>query len=91
MKCRNSKGEFDNMAKKNSSLDLVRVNINLPSRIVEKVKAYADSLGINTTSAYIVLLNQALEQKDAMQQLPLLYKAVEMAKDLDKTASNLNK
>lgn len=57
------------MAKK-KNIELVRVSINLPSSIVEKVKEYGDNLGINTTSAYIVLLNQALEQKDMLNQLP---------------------
>lgn len=68
---------------KNNNLDLVRVGINLPSHIVKRVKEYADNLGINITSAYIVLLNQALEQKDAMQQLPLLYQAIGMAQELN--------
>lgn len=68
---------------KNTNLDLVRVNVNLPNHIVQKVKEYADGLGINTTAASIVLLNQALEQKDAMQQLPLLYQAMGMAQELN--------
>ncbi len=58
---------------KTKNIELKRVNINLPLSIVEKVKDYADSLGINTTSAYIVLLNQALEQKDMMNNLPLMF------------------
>ena len=57
------------MAKK-KNIELVRVSINLPSSILEKVKEYCDNLWINTTSAYIVLLNQALEQKDMLNQLP---------------------
>ncbi len=57
------------MAKK-KNVELERVSINLPSSIVEKVKKFGDNLGINTTSAYIVLLNQALEQKDMLNQLP---------------------
>lgn len=57
------------MAKK-KNVELVRVSINLPSSIVEKVKDFGDNLGLNTTSAYIVLLNQALEQKDMLKELP---------------------
>ena len=49
--------------------------MNLPSHIVERVKEYADDLGINVTSAYIVLLNQALEQKSTINQLPLIMAA----------------
>lgn len=59
------------MAKK-TTVELERVNINLPSNIVAKVKEYADGLGINYTSAYIILLNQALEQKDMLANLPAM-------------------
>lgn len=61
---------------KQKNTELKRVNINLPLSTIEKVKDYADSLGINTTSAYIVLLNQALEQKDIMNNLPLMFTMV---------------
>lgn len=57
---------------KTSNSELVRVNMNLPSNIVNQVKEYADNLGINVTSAYIILLNQALEQKNMIVQLPTL-------------------
>lgn len=59
------------MAKK-SNLDLKRVNINLPNNLVERVKEYAEDLGINTTSAYIFLLNQALNQNSQIQSLPVM-------------------
>lgn len=59
------------MAKKTNE-NLVRVSMNLPVHIVDRIRGYADSLGINVTSAYIVLLNQALEQKDMLLQLPTL-------------------
>ena len=60
------------MTKTKGNIELKRVNINLPANIVDKVKEYAETLGINTTSAYIVLLNQALEQKDMLKQMPLM-------------------
>lgn len=50
------------MVKRN--VELIRVNMNLPKKIVEQVKKYADELGLPVTQAYIVLLNRALEQKD---------------------------
>ena len=53
---------------KSANKNLERVSINLPSNIVTRVKEYADNLGINNTSAYIVLLNQALEQTDMLKQ-----------------------
>lgn len=60
------------MAKAKTNINLKRVNINLPISIIENVKSYADELGINTTSAYILLLNQALEYKEIMKQMPTL-------------------
>lgn len=69
------------MAKqKNNKLE--RISINLPSNIVSRVKEYADNLGINNTSAYIVLLNQALEQTYAVKQLPLMYSMLNEVKDM---------
>lgn len=67
--------------------EMQRVNINLPVHIVEKVKNYADTLGINYTSAYIVLLNQALEQKDTIGNLPTL---VSMFEELKKISPQIN-
>ena len=60
------------MAKEKSNVELKRVNINLPSNLVDRVKDYADNLGVNTTSAYIFLLNQALNQLDQIQYMPVL-------------------
>lgn len=76
------KGVLDKMAKMKNN-ELTRVSINLPISIVEKVKDYADSLGINATSAYIVLLNQALEQKDMLNNLPLMFSMFNDIKNLD--------
>lgn len=66
------------MAKTKTTVELCRVNINLPTHIVNRVKEYADNLGINTTSAYIVLLNQALEEKSAMNFLPQFTAVMEL-------------
>lgn len=72
------------MAKK-TNVELERVNINLPSNIVAKVKEYADGLGINYTSAYIILLNQALEQKTMLTNLPAM---LAMFNDLKQLQAN---
>ena len=82
------KERTDTMAR-NKNDELSRVSINLPNNIIDRVKKYADNLGINTTSAYIVLLNQALEQKDMLANMPMLFsmfselKAMEEQKKLD--------
>ena len=61
------------MTKINNTVELTRVNINLPTKLVEKVKEYAASLGINITNAYIILLGQAINQYDMITNLPQLF------------------
>lgn len=52
------------MSRPKSKIKLKRVNINMPLTLHERIKEYAENLGINVTSAYIVLLNQLLERND---------------------------
>ena len=66
-----------------NKIELVRVNMNLPNSLVERVKDYANKVGINTTSAYIVLLNQALDQKESIESLPIIFKAYEEFKKMN--------
>ena len=60
------------MTKNNQKNELLRVNLNLPASVVEKVRDYADSVGINYTSAYMVLLKRGLEHIKAMDNVPVL-------------------
>ena len=76
------------MANKKTQM-LERVSINLPVSIVKKVKKYAEEMGLNTTSAYIVLLGPALRQNDAFTQLPTLLSVIEEAKKI--TDNNTNR
>lgn len=46
---------------KKANENLVRVSINLPVQLIERVQKYADYLGVNLTTAYIILLNNALD------------------------------
>lgn len=62
--------------------DITRVNMNLPTQMVTKVKEYADSLGLPFTQAYTVLINMALEQKDMIKAMPELLKGVSDLKEL---------
>lgn len=71
------------MAKTKSKIELTRVNINLPTSLVEEIKEYADSIGINTTSAYIVLLNQALEYKTVMSNFPTIMEAYKKFEEMN--------
>ena len=55
-----------------SSRKLVAVNMNLPEDLVNRVKKYANELGLPFTQTYILLLNNALEQNEVMKTLPEL-------------------
>lgn len=73
---------------KEKNIELIRVNMNLPASIVNRVKDYAEKIGINTTSAYIVLLNQALDQKESIESLPIILDAIEEFKKYRKEEDN---
>lgn len=62
--------------------DITRVNMNLPTQMVTKVKEYADSLGLPITQAYTVLISMALERKDMIKAMPELLKGVSNLKEL---------
>lgn len=48
------------------SRELQRLNMNMPVDLIEQVDEYAERMNINRTSAVIVLVSTALEQKNAM-------------------------
>lgn len=75
------------MAKINN-IQLTRVNMNLPSKLVERIREYAESLGLPLTQAYTVLLNQALEQKDVIAQLPDVLNGIALLQKLNESDSN---
>ena len=75
------------MAKEKSKVEFTRVNINLPNNLISRVKKYGDSLGINTTSAYIILLNNALDEKDTLTKIP---KVIAVMDELKKMANRKN-
>ena len=61
-----------NLEKRN----ITRVNMNLPTKLVEEVKIFAEDLGLPTTQAYTVLINYALEYKEMLNTMPQLLNAV---------------
>ncbi len=56
----------------NKKTELKRININLPIDLIQRVNDYANSKGLNFTSAYIVLLNTALDQNETINNLPII-------------------
>lgn len=76
------------MINEKKKLELKRVNMNLPANLVRRVVEYGEEMGLNTTSAYIVLLNQALDQKDTMKNLPAIMQMGETLKNLKSDLSD---
>lgn len=58
------------MAKK----ETMRLNINVPVDLMNRVDVYADNMAINRTSAVAVLLSMALDSQKAMNTLDELLK-----------------
>ena len=68
-------------------MKLVRVSFNAPKKLTERVENYAKEMGLNKTSGYIVLLNQALTQVEMQKSVPVLANST---KDLEKIAVLVN-
>lgn len=64
--------------------ELTRVNMNLPTEIVEKVKEYAQNLGLPVTQAYTVLINMALEQKEVISSMPKMIELIQKFEEKEK-------
>ena len=60
------------MANKKSKVELTRININIPKELHDSVRQYANNLGINLTSAFIVLINNGLNNDELLKKLPKL-------------------
>ena len=71
--------------------DIKRVNMNLPTKIVDEVKRYADELGLPITQAYTMLLNQALEQKEMMKNMPQIINSMSNIKELAEELKSMSK
>jgi len=65
-------------------VETVRVNINIPKKLADKVLNYAKELGLNKTSGYIVLLNQAPTHIEMQNNVPEL---VNYTKELERFAA----
>lgn len=76
------------MTSKKSKVELKRVNMNLPAELVAKVVEYGEKNGLNTTSAYIVLLNQALNQLASIEKLPAMLELLSQIKTLQDLENN---
>lgn len=57
--------------------ETVRLNINVAKELMDKVDDYAEKMAINRTSAVAVLLSNALNTQQTMNDLSELLKIVE--------------
>lgn len=57
--------------------DITRVTVNLNTSLVNEVDEYAEKMNINRTSAVAVLLSQAVNAQNAMNDLSKLVKLAE--------------
>ena len=64
------------MSNKKLNFDIVRVNFNLPKKLVDRVNDYAIELGIPKTYAMVLLLNKGLETTTMINELPKLNKFI---------------
>lgn len=64
------------MAKRES----MRLNINVPQELIDRVDNYAESLSINRTSAVCVLLSMALDSQKMMNSIDELVKMAKSEK-----------
>lgn len=60
-----------------SNAKLERVNMNLPVKLVNRVKNYARANGLPNTQAYIILLNNALKENTMLENMPALLKTID--------------
>lgn len=67
--------------------ETTRVNYNLPSKLVEKLKAYSEELGMPVTQTVVLLLTQCLESKAMLHELP---KVTKMYDDYKESQYNNN-
>lgn len=66
-----------------SKLDTEKITVNLSRVLMEQVREYADTMGINVTSAISVLMGTALNERraiDGIQKFMEVYEA-EKAKE----------
>ena len=72
------------MTKNTKKIELKRVGMNLPLSLVKRVEDYAYEMGFNVTSAYISLLNLALDQQDTIKNLPMIIELGNSLKQVSK-------
>jgi len=63
------------------SRELQRLNMNMPVSLIQQVDEYANRMNLNRTSAMIVLVSTALEQKNAIDMMEELLNKLKLESD----------
>lgn len=59
------------MTKEKNTIEVKRINANIPIKLAKRVEEYANENMLNLTSAYITLLNQALNNYEISKAMPM--------------------
>lgn len=62
-----------------------KVSFNIPIKLLEKVKAYSEELGLSYTNGFVFLLTSAFEQKESLKSLDTL---LDTYKDIKNNSEN---
>lgn len=71
-----------------NDLQVKRVNINLPIKLIERVQEYSRNMGIPYTQGYTILLNQALQQQDNLKLINNFNDAVKIVSKMNEEERN---
>lgn len=52
---------------KKSPIETKKLNMNIPSSLLERVDRYAENIGLNRSSAIVVLIDNSLKEVEKMQ------------------------
>lgn len=67
-----------------------RINANIPLKLANRVEKYANENMLNLTSAYITLLNSALNSYEMMKAMPLYTQFLQNPKFINSLKSTSN-
>lgn len=72
--------------------ETTKITLNIPTKLKNRVWKYSYELGLPMTQTIVLLLNQALDNKDVMIELPNVVNAIRDLKEIqykDKNTTEL--
>lgn len=65
-----------------SRYETTKLTINIPTKLKDRVWEYSNEIGLPMTQTFVLLLNQALDNKDVLNNLPSVVKAIYDLKEI---------